>query len=206
MKDRQKLTYWQRFMLYHRFFRSSGFYRFFLRNFLRVVIIIGLIIGAVLLLEHYILEDLRNDFLYWLHQLPHVGVWIVYAISETLLGLIPPDIFIIWADKFGKPFMYLSLLGIISYFAGFLSYYIGRFFGKKDKVERLLLQKYGTFVKKLRQWGGLLLVVAALLPLPYSAVCMIAGLVKYPFPKLAFYGFSRIIRFFIYASFLFKFF
>lgn len=191
-------------MLYHRFFRSSGFYRFFLRNFLRVVIIIGSILGLIFLLEHYILEGLRDDFLFWLSQLPHVGVWVVYAISETLLGLIPPDLFIIWSAKFNKPVLYLTLLGGISYGAGILSYIIGHYFGTKKRVERWLLNRYANFVKRLRQWGGLLIIVAALLPLPYSTVCMLAGLVKYPLPKLALYGLSRILRFYIYASFLMK--
>ena len=204
MRDRQKLTNWQRFMLYHRFFRSSGFYRFFLRNFLRVIIILGAIIGLIFGLEHYILEDLRDDFLFWLSQLPHVGVWVVYAISETLLGLIPPDLFIIWANKFDKPILYLTLLGGISYGAGILSYIIGNYFGTKKRVEHWLLNRYAIFVKRLRQWGGLLIIVAALLPLPYSTVCMLAGLVKYPLPKLALYGLTRIIRFYIYASFLLK--
>ncbi len=204
MKERNKISRWQRFILYHRFFRSSGFYRFFLRNFIRVVIIVGSIIGALLLLEHYFLESIRSDFLAWLAGLPHIGVWVVYSVSEIFLGLIPPDLFIIWSAKFGKPVFYLSLLGTVSYFAGLISYAIGKYFGRKKRVESWLLNRYGVFVKRLRQWGGLLIIVAALLPLPYSAVCMISGLVKYPLPKLAFYGISRILRFFIYASFLLR--
>jgi len=204
LRERQRLSNWQRFNLYHRFFRSSGFYRFFLRNFLRVVIIAGAIIGAIFLLEHFIFHDFRDDIVSWLHELPHLGVWVVYSLSETFLGLIPPDFFIVWASKFGHPYLYLALLGIVSYIAGILSYLIGHYFGRKKRVENWLINKYGGFVKKLKQWGGLLIIVAALLPLPYSAVCMISGLVKYPLPKLVIYGISRILRFFLYALFLFK--
>lgn len=202
--ERLRLSGWQRFSLYHRFFRSSGFYRFFLRSLLKVILIVGLIIGGLLLIEHYFLDDIRVNFVNWLHELPHVGVWIVYSLSEILLGLIPPDLFIIWSSKFGHPLAYLTLLGVISYVAGFVSYYIGMYFGKKRRVEKWLIDKYGRFVKQLRQWGGLLIIVAALFPLPYSAVCMIAGLVKYPFPKLIIFGLSRILRYYLYALFLFE--
>lgn len=204
LKEHTRISGWQRFLLYHRFFRSSGFYRFFLRNLIKVILIIGLVIGSVLVLERYLLHDLRENFVGWLHNLPHLGVWVVYSISETLLGLIPPDLFIIWSSKFGQPFLYLTLLGAVSYLAGFLSYFIGRYFGRKRRVERWLMGKYGKFVKQLRQWGGLLVIVAALLPLPYSAVCMISGLIKYPFSKLALYGISRILRYYLYALFLFE--
>lgn len=204
MRERQRLSNWQRFVLYHRFFRSSGFYRFFLRNFFRVLFIIGAVIVAIFFLEHFIFNDFRDDIVIWLHGLPHAGVWVVYSVSETLLGLIPPDFFIVWSSKFGHPYIYLALLAIISYLAGIISYLIGYYFGKKKRVEYWLLSKYGGFVKKLKQWGGLLIIVAALLPLPYSAICMISGFVKYPLPKLMLYGIARILRFFLYALFLFR--
>ncbi|MDA3865162.1 MAG: hypothetical protein PF489_00275 [Salinivirgaceae bacterium] len=168
------------------------------------MLIAGSIIGGLLLVEHYFLNDLREQFVNWLHQLPHAGVWVVYSLSETFLGLIPPDLFIVWSAKLGNPLFYLTLLGIISYAGGMISYFIGKKLGTKRTVEFWLMNKYGKFVKQLRQWGGLLIIVAALFPLPYSAVCMIAGLVKYPLPMLAMFGISRVFRFYLYALFLFE--
>lgn len=52
---------------------------------------------------------------------------------------------------------------------------------------------------KVYQLGGFVIVFSALLPLPYSAVCMAAGAVKYSFKRLLLLGLTRFLRFYGYA-------
>lgn len=52
---------------------------------------------------------------------------------------------------------------------------------------------------KVYQLGGFVIVFSALFPLPYSAVCMAAGAVKYSFKRLLLLGLTRFLRFYGYA-------
>jgi membrane protein YqaA with SNARE-associated domain len=56
----------------------------------------------------------------------------------------------------------------------------------------------------LKSWGGFIIIVAALLPLPYSTMCLGAGMLKYSFKSLLLLGMFRIVRFFAYAAVLYQ--
>ena len=59
-------------------------------------------------------------------------------------------------------------------------------------------------LKNTRKWGGVLILVGALLPLPFSIACIAAGMIKYPFKNVVFFGLFRFVRFAIYAWAIFK--
>jgi len=122
----------------------------------------------------------------------------IFTISEIVFGIIPPEIFmLIWQSKgvLSEYVINLTYLTLISFAAGIIGYYIGRFFSKTP----LYLRIHGRYLKqydeKLRVYGLYLVLVGAVTPVPFSATCMLAGSVNTPFDKFLLICISRVIRF-----------
>jgi membrane protein YqaA with SNARE-associated domain len=75
---------------------------------------------------------------------------------------------------------------------------------KITSVKNYLEVKMAENLKNTRKWGGFLIIVGALLPLPFSIACVAAGMIKYPFKNVVFFGLFRFVRFAIYAWAIFK--
>ena len=65
-----------------------------------------------------------------------------------------------------------------------LGYLIGAKFGDTKFYRLLRRNRLRKFEKYFRQFGGFLLIVAALTPIPFSGICMLLGSAKYSFQKL----------------------
>jgi membrane protein YqaA with SNARE-associated domain len=131
-------------------------------------------------------------------------VLVFFFVSETFLGLIPPDLFIIWAKQFASPYILVTVLAVLSYLAGLLAYYLGLRLVALEKLRLYIHVKFQKQFGMLRSWGGLIIVIAALLPLPFSTMCLGAGMMKFSFKTLAILGVFRIARFFAYAAVLYQ--
>jgi membrane protein YqaA with SNARE-associated domain len=127
-----------------------------------------------------------------------------FFISEAFLGILPPEFFIVWSATLSNQWLYLGVLSVLSYFGGLLSYVIGAMITKIPAVDTWLQSKIKSQLEKLKKWGGLLIVVGALLPLPFSISCMAAGIIKFPFKSVMIYGSLRFLRFFVYALIIFN--
>lgn len=188
---------------YHAYYKRTGVYTFLWKNSLKVLGVFALFIGAILFIKSQIpdfdqkLEALLNEF-----NTP--SVLTIFFLSESLLGLIPPDFFIVWAKKFSFPYGMVGLLAILSYLGGVTSYFIGKYIGGLPKVDAWIKKKFIKHFTLIKKWGGVLIVFAALFPLPFSAVCIVAGAVRFPLPAFFTLGLFRFIRFFGYALVLFK--
>jgi membrane protein YqaA with SNARE-associated domain len=112
--------------------------------------------------------------------------------------MIPPDFFVIWATKFENPLLVMTILGVLSYIGGAISYLIGYWLLKNRRIKAYserVLDKYINLVKK---WGGAFIVISALFPFsPFSLVVIAVSLFKYPFRMYLLFGLSRIARFII---------
>ena len=124
--------------------------------------------------------------------------------AESLLGIVPPEIFIIWAGKMAYPWLFLAALAVLSYFGGLMSYYLGHLMTKKPKVHNYIEAKMEKQLINSKKWGGFLIVVGALLPVPFSLSCMAAGLIEFPFKKVMLFGSLRFVRFAIYGIIIFN--
>jgi membrane protein YqaA with SNARE-associated domain len=133
-----------------------------------------------------------------------LGILITFFVSETILGLIPPEIFIAWSKKTADPVLNLSLLATLSYFGGLTAYFRGRSSLKIKSVKNYLEVKMAKNLKNTSKWGGFLILVGALLPLPFAISCLTAGMIKYPFKNVVLFGLFRFLRFAIYAWAIFK--
>jgi membrane protein YqaA with SNARE-associated domain len=133
-----------------------------------------------------------------------IGILITFFLSETILGLIPPEIFIAWTKKTSTPIVNLSLLATLSYLGGLLSYFIGKTTLKIKSVKIYLEVKMAENLRNTKKWGGFLIIAGALLPLPFSVACLAAGMIKYPFKNVVFFGLFRFVRFSLYAWAIFQ--
>lgn len=103
-----------------------------------------------------------------------------------------------------SPWFYLSILAILSYGGGLLAYWMGRYITKIPKIHHYLEFKMKKQLKNSKKWGGFLIVVGALLPLPFSISCIAAGIITFPFKNVILYGSLRLVRFAIYGLIIFN--
>lgn len=188
---------------YHQFYKRKGVYKFFYQNSLKVLFFLGLIIGGIFVLKFFV-PDFDQQLEAILASFNPVLAIIVFFLSESLFGLIPPDFFIIWSQNFEYPYLMVTFLSILSYIGGIVSYFIGKYIGSLPKVEAWIVKKFVRHLDLIRKWGGVLVVFGAIFPLPFSIVCMMAGIIRFPFKTFLLLGLFRFIRFFGYALVLFS--
>ncbi len=191
-----------RFQLLHQYYSYTGFYTFVWQAVKKALpIIIGFIILIYILNKYF---NINDTLVRLTETLPIYGVLVFFFVSETLLGLVPPEMFIAWSGKLSNPWLYLSLLAVLSYFGGLLSYWIGRLITKIPLVHNYLETKMEKQLKNSKKWGGFLIIVGALLPLPFSISCMAAGIINFSFNNVMLYGSLRLLRFLIYGLIIFN--
>ena len=191
-----------RLQLLHQYYNYTGFYSFVWLAIKKALPYIIIIVGIIYTLNHFF--DINNALVTLTEILPAYGVLSFFFVSETLLGLVPPEIFIAWSGKMYSPWFYLSILAILSYTGGLLAYWIGHAITKIPSVHNYLEVKMEKQLKNSKKWGGFLIVVGALLPLPFSISCMAAGLIEFPFKNVVLYGSLRLLRFVIYGLIIFN--
>ena len=192
-----------KFNLYHRFLKLKGIYTLAWKSFLRLVVIAA-IIALILILAQIFINDLNSKIEYFLTEWQAPMTLTVFLISETLLGLIPPDFFIAWAGKTSSPLLMLTILAVLSYIGGVIAFYIGAWLRRFEKIRQWLEKKFAPHFDKIKKYGGFLIVFSALFPLPFSTISLVAGLVRYPQKPFLILGLSRLLRFYLYALVLFN--
>lgn len=196
---KQKRNIFISFNIYYRYYKSSGLYSFVLSNFIKVLIIIAIIVIVALLLNTFIIK-ISDIPQFLIKNFPMYIVLIFFFLSESFMGMIPPDIFILWVSDMPNFFLMVGLLGSISYFGGFAAYFLGVWIRHIPKVKIRVEKIYSSHIDKIKKWGSVFIIIAALFPIPYAIVCSLAGMMKFPVIRLTYLGIFRIARFFIYAA------
>ena len=178
---------------------------FFFRNLLRGFIWLAVIIAVFWFLKNKV----DVNYLAWLEPVYSNSaiIILIYVTSEVLIGIIPPEVFMIWALRNGGVLEYAMLilmLAVLSYIAGLIGYFFGRYLNT-TLLYRFIRRK---FLKKMERmlniYGLYIIIVAALTPLPFSGVSMLVGSVKYPLKKYILYSLVRFARFAVYSWFIWK--
>lgn len=179
--------------------------RFFIRNLTRGVLWLAILVAAYVLMNHYV-DFESSELLMSLGNNPGL-VYSIYFISEIVIGIIPPELFMMWSLELAQNRNYivdLALLAIISYFAGIVTYLFGLYF-HTTVIYRYIRRRYlGKFESYFHQFGGFLLVVAALTPLPFSGICMLTGAVNYSRKGFFLLTLTRFIRFAVYGYIMYR--
>lgn len=189
--------------LLHQYYRYTGFYSFVGANLKKGIGPVLVFAAALLLFNHFVL-DVRSLFTYITENYSSFNVFTVFFLSESFLGLIPPEIFIAWVKTAPDPLLYLSLLALLSYLGGCVSYFLGKTILSIPRVKNTLEVKMAKHIQHIRKWGGFLIVVGALLPIPFSMVSIAAGIINYSFKQYLLFGLFRFLRFYLFALAIFS--
>ncbi|NGZ90045.1 YqaA family protein [Psychroflexus maritimus] len=198
-RNHQKKPRWK---LLHQYYSYTGFYSFIGRSLMKATVPIVLFV-AIILGVHFFVIDINDILIYITENFPPIGVFGVFFASESILGLIPPEIFIAWSGKSSYPWLFLSILALLSYLGGVISYFVGRGVASIPSVFVFLEIKMAKHIKNMRKWGGLLIIAGAMLPLPFSISSIAAGIIKFPFGSFLLFGLLRLLRFAIYGLIIF---
>lgn len=148
------------------------------------------------------------DFNYLLNQMvvtyPSKFIFSFFLASETILGIIPPEVFIAWASRSANPWLFLFALATISYVGGIISYFIGNRLFLIPRIKNNIENKIEKHIVNLRKWGGFFVLLGAISPIPHSIVSLASGLIKYSFKHYLLWSLFRYARFVIYALVIFK--
>ena len=181
--------------------RGEGVYGYMWKTALKIILIYLLIMIPAVLAGKYLI-DFNAIFKFITERFPDMLVFTVFIISESFLGMIPPDLFVIWATKFENPLFIMTVLGVLSYIGGVFSYFIGRWLLKSKKIKAYSERVLDKYINLVRKWGGAFIIISALFPFsPFSLVVIAVSLFKYPFRMYLLFGLSRIARFVIQGIF-----
>ncbi len=179
--------------------------RFLIVNLLKGLLFLVLIISLFIVAKRYLNLDLKSVLG---HQYNNsILIYTVFLISEIVFGIIPPELFMIWSmrhELLGLFVQNMLALMLISYAAGILGYWFGRYLNSTRVYTFLKLRIFGKFEEHFNRYGGFLVIVAALTPLPFSGICMLVGSVRYPFSHFLLMSLTRFIRFSFYAYLLWE--
>ena len=203
MKSAQRVQKKSRAKLLHQYYSYTGFYTFIGNSLKKAILPVLIVVTALILFNKYVYNI--NDALQSITEIfSTTGILITFFTSESLLGLIPPEIFIAWSKKTSNPVFNLALLATLSYIGGIVSFFLGKTALKIESVKNYLEVKMAKNLKNTSKWGGFLIIVGALLPIPFSITCMAAGMIKFPLKGVLLYGSLRFIRFAIYGIAIFN--
>lgn len=192
-----------RILVYHVYYRRSGLYRFMLLNVLKLVAFFAVVILGFYLLERYIIDT--EEVLHSLFEkMPKQWVFLSFLVSESIIGLIPPDFLILWAQPFENSFVILLILAFISYAGGVFAYSLGKLLRRFSRIRSYIDRKYSNQAKMIKKWGGAVIISAALFPLPWGVICTMSGMLKFPFKTFLIFAIVRLFRFHLYALILFE--
>lgn len=203
MKDKAKSKKKSRIRLLHQYYSYTGFYSFVWRSIKKAILPILLFVAALWGIDRYLL-DVEDMLVRVTETYAPIEVLGIFFLSESLLGLVPPELFIAWSGKSSSPILYLSLLATASYLGGVVSYGIGLAITKIPAVHEAMEVKLAKHIKNTRKWGGFLIIVGALLPIPFAMTSIAAGIIKFPFSSYLIFGLLRFARFYLYSLVIFE--
>lgn len=166
--------------------------------------VIVLLISVLLYIADSQINDFKGQVNSFLQQFNIPFVLILFFVTQSILGLIPPDFFIVWSGTTSHPFLVLTALAAISYTGALISYWIGHLLISFPRIHLFIKNKYSSHFATLHRYGGFLIFFSAILPIPFSVVTLVAGMLEFPFKRTAILGLARFIRFFSYALVLYR--
>ncbi len=201
-KKRTK-TQTEKVKLTHFYYSRTGLYHYVWTNLKKAFLPLLSLVLIIYLFNKYV-YDINDGLQSITENFSRAGILVTFFISETLFGLIPPEIFIAWTKKTDDAILNLTILATLSYLGGLISYFLGKMASNIKFIKKYLEIKIAENLKNTRKWGGILILIGALLPLPFAIACFAAGMIKYPFKNVFLFGFFRFARFAIYGWAIFK--
>jgi len=169
---------------------------FFFRNLTKGLIWLAVIVALFVLSKHNVNRALLLRFEPMFENTPLILM--IFSLSEVIIGIIPPELFLIWALRSGifeTYVFWVVVLTMVSYGAGLVAYLFGRYLHNTRFYRYLYNRFLYKSEKYLHQYGLYLILVAALTPVPFSGVAMLVGSVHYPTKSYVLWSLTRFIKF-----------
>jgi membrane protein YqaA with SNARE-associated domain len=189
--------------LLHQYYKYTGFYSFIWQG-VKGAVLPTTIIVALLFYVNYKVINLNEGLLYITQNFSDFFIFSIFFASESILGIIPPDIFIAWTKNTNSPLLYLTFLAFLSYLGGVIAYFMGMTIAAIPSVNNYLYGKMTRHITNMQKWGGFLIAVGALLPLPFAIACLAAGMINYSRKHFFLFALLRFGRFIIYGFIIYS--
>lgn len=184
--------------------KERGFFRYVGKSLALILLVYLLLVLIVFLMGKY-LVDFNAFFGGIIERLSNNFVILLFFASESFMGMIPVDLFVIWTQKFESPLPWLALLGGLSYAGGIISYGIGKWISHRPRIRAFTERRLSGYIGFVRKWGGAFIIIAALFPFtPFSMVVIAITLFHYPFRSFMLFALARLIRFVLQGIFFFE--
>lgn len=193
----------KRLGLLNRYYRITNFYPFLKDTAFKGGTVIGIFVLLLVGLELFVL-DINSILNNLVSTYSASSIFSTFLVSETFLGIVPPEVFIAWASKSATPWFFLFILATISYIGGIIAYFLGNRLFLIPSIKNHIENKVEKHIINLRKWGGLFVVLGAISPIPHSMVSLASGLIKYSFKQYLLWALFRYARFGIYAFIIFQ--
>jgi membrane protein DedA with SNARE-associated domain len=180
--------------------------KFLIKNGLKGIAWLAVLLLAYFLFDWLVISKNPDAWVERFYAKPII-VYSIYLGSEFFFGLFPPELFMIWAYNKSDTAHYIlnvSFFAAVSYAMGYLTFLIGQFLHKRISfryVRRKFLTQQAPLLKK---YGLFMIIVAAMTPLPWSAVCLLVGSSGFSSGKFLKYALFRVLRFVIYGFIVFQ--
>jgi len=180
--------------------------RFLLINLGRGLIWFSLIAAAYLLFMELVYKNNPEVWLERLYSKP-LQIYAIYFVSEFLMGIFPPEFFMIWALNKSSTLHYIfnvAFFAVVSVIAGYSMFLLGKYLQRRLYFRFLQRKFFRQFMPQVRKYGLFILVVAALTPMPYSATSLVVGSSGYSNRLYLLASTTRILRFVVYGYIIYQ--
>jgi len=186
--------------------KLSSRMHFLIKNGLRGIAWLALLLLAYFFFEKIVISRDPDIWVERFYARPIV-IYLIYVASEFFIGILPPELFMIWAFNKGSTLHYIfnvAFFASISYGLGFLTFLIGQYLHKRVSFRYIRIKYLKNSWPQLKKYGIFLIIVAALTPIPWSATCLLVGSAGYPAERFLRYALFRILRFAVYGYIVFQ--
>ncbi len=186
--------------------RLSSRMQFLLNNGVKGLAWLAILLIAYFFFEEIVISKNPDEWVERFYAKPEV-IYLIYFGSEFFVGILPPELFMIWAinkANISHYFLNVSFFAIVSYGIGYLTFLIGRYIYKRVAFRYIRMKFLKQSWPQLRKFGLFLIIVAAMTPIPWSATCLLVGSAGYPSIRFLKYALFRILRFAIYGYIVFQ--
>lgn len=175
--------------------------KFLVSNVLKGFFYLAVLLILFLLLRQFSSEEERYSWFGSIYDdVPLVMG--IFVLSEILFGIIPPEVFMLWSletSLIGPYLFSIGILSVISYTAGYLNFNLGRWVKNKKWISGLRFPRLQRYLGLFEKYGGYLVVVASISPLPFSAISLLSGMGGLETRKYLLLSLFRIVRYFVYG-------
>jgi len=193
----------KRLVLLNRYYKITRFYPFIKNTIYKGGLVMAVFV-LILLGVNFFLLDINSLLNHFVETYSPQVIFPSFLVSETLFGIVPPEILIAWAAKSASPWMFLFVLATMSYVGGIFSYLIGTRLFLISSIKNYIENKVAKHIDNLRRWGGIFVFLGAVTPLPHSIVSLASGMINYSLKKYMLWALFRYVRFAIYAFVIFR--